>query len=132
MSIDKFDEKSTSPLIVGQLDLRKVKALTGISFSHSDVYIYPGAVKHINKRHPLVWNQYKHHLYDMISNPDYIGVNPSILNSIELYKVLNDTVLLALKLDPSGYVFVSTLYEVNNAAHKIKKRLASGRVQPYV
>ena len=131
MEIDKFDENSSGPLLVGQIDVVKVKKLTGVSFPEQNVFIYPGAVKHINRNHPLVWNRHKYELPNILSNPGYIGKNPKVPNSIELYKFVSDHLLLAIKLDPSGYLFVSTFYELDNARHKIKKRLASGRIQPY-
>lgn len=131
MEIDKFDENSPEPLLVGQIDTVKVKKLTGISFEEPNVFIYPGAVKHIKRNHPHVWNQHKQDLPHLLSNPDYIGKNPKVPNSIELYKFVGNQLLLAIKLDPSGYLFVSTFYDLDNAEHKIKKRLKSGRIQPY-
>ena len=132
MGIDKFDEHSSDPLMVGQIDTEKVKKLTGIVFEEQEVFIYPGAVKHIKKNHPLVWDQHKHELPDLLSNPDYIGKNSKVPDSIELYKFVGDHLLLAIKLDPSGYLFVSTFYDLDNAEHKIKKRLKSGRIQAYL
>lgn len=131
MGIDKFDENSSDPLLVGQIDIEKVKKLTGIVFKEQKVFIYPGAVKHIKKKHSLVWDQHKQELPSLLSSPDYIGKNPKVPNSIELYKLVGDHLLLAIKLDPSGYLFVSSFYDLDNAEYKIKKRLASGRIQPY-
>ena len=132
MEIDKFDENLPEPLLVGQIDTEKVKKLTGVYFQVQDVFIYPGAVKHINRNHPHIWNQYKFELPNILSNPDYIGKNLKVPKSIELYKFVGDQLLLAIKLDPSGYLFVSTFYDLDNVEHKIKKRLKSGRIQAYV
>lgn len=123
-----FDENSTVPLLVGELDVQKINALIGIAFAVSEVYIYPGAIKHIKRGHPGIWEQYGQLLPSIIKKPDFIGKNPKVANSIELYKQLGDHMLLAIKLDPSGYLFVSSLYELNNAMVKINKRLASGRI----
>lgn len=131
MDINKFNENSSGRLLVGQIDREKINRLTGITFHEQDVFIYPGAIKHINRNHPLVWNQYKNELPDILLNPDYIGKNPTVPNSVELYKFVSKHLLLAIKLDPSGYLFVSTFYVLDNAEHKIKKRLESGRIQVY-
>ncbi|ALS80296.2 hypothetical protein AUO94_08960 [Planococcus kocurii] len=131
MNINKFNENSTGRLLVGKIDRDKINRLTGIAFLEEEVFIYPGAIKHINRNHPLVWNQYKNELPSILLNPDYIGKNPTVPNSVELYKFVSQQLLLAVKLDPSGYLFVSTFYVLDNAEHKIKKRLASGRIQLY-
>ena len=131
MDINKFNENSSGRLLVGQIDREKINRLTGIAFREQDVFIYPGAIKHINRNHPLVWHQYKNELPNILLSPDYIGKNPTVPNSVELYKFVSKQLLLAIKLDPSGYLFVSTFYVLDNAEHKIKKRLASGRIQVY-
>ena len=68
----------------------------------------------------------------ILREPDNIGKNSTEPNSIELYKQLGDHLLLAIKLDPTGYLFVSSLYDLKNAPAKIQKRLASKRIVPYV
>lgn len=130
-SLNTFNENSTNPLIVGSLDINKIYSLIGIRFLVSDVYIYPGAIKHIKRQHPGIWEQYGHLLPTIIHSPDYIGRNPKVADSIELYKQIGDHMLLAIKLDPTGYLFVSSLYELQNATVKIQKRLASQRIVPF-
>lgn len=66
----------------------------------------------------------------MLKNSDYVGQNPKEPNSIELYKQIG-YVLIADKLDPSGYLYLSSMYELNNGEHKIKARLKSGRIVPF-
>lgn len=117
--------------LVGILDLEKINSLLGLSFLVPEVYIYTGAIKHIKKRHPGIWEKYGQDIPDIIAHPDYIGVNPSVADSIELYKYVNDHLLLAIKLDPTGYLYVSSFYDLNNAHHKIKKRLKSKRIVAY-
>jgi len=120
------------PQSVGHLDIQKIFNLTGVQLPSSEVLIYPGAIKHIKKRHPGVFEQYGELIPSIVTSPDYVGENPSEPGSVELYKVVNDHLLLAVKCDPTGYLFVSSLYTLNNGAYKIQKRLASGRIIPYV
>lgn len=127
-----FDENSTKALSIGHIDVVKVKKLTGIDLGVSEVFIYPGAIKHIKREHPGIWDNYKHTLPTILTSPDYIGKNPKVPDSIELYKQVGDTLLLAIKLDPTGYLFVSSFYDLNNANVKIAKRLKSGRIVPFV
>ncbi|WEG15064.1 hypothetical protein PU629_00335 [Pullulanibacillus sp. KACC 23026] len=68
---------------------------------------------------------------NIISNPDYVGQNPKEPSSIELYKFLTDHLLVAIKLDPSGYLYLSSFYDLHNGSDKIKKRLRTGRIVPF-
>ncbi|HBF2207821.1 hypothetical protein [Paenibacillus aceti] len=116
---------------VGELNVQAIKKLTGVDLSDGKVKVYPGALKHIRKRHPGVLEQYGHLIPGMISCPDYVGKNPKEPNSIELVKIVQDHLLLAIKLDPTGYVFVSSFYDLANGTAKLQKRLASRRWVPY-
>lgn len=125
------DINATTTQLVGEIDTAAVKNLTGVEFPDAKVYIYPGAIKHIKKEHPGIIEQYGHLIPDMISSPDYIGQNPTEPNSVELVKTITPHLLLAIKLDPSGYLFVSTFFDLKNGPAKVKKRLASGRLKLY-
>ncbi|MGF9710463.1 PBECR2 nuclease fold domain-containing protein, partial [Paenibacillus naphthalenovorans] len=113
------------------LNTAAVKNLVGIDFPVDEVYMYPGAIKHVRKNHPGIIESYGHLIPDMIANPDFIGQHPKVPNSLEIIKVVSDHLLLSIQLDPSGYLYVSTFFELNNGHNKIKKRLASGRIVPY-
>lgn len=126
-----IDINGTSTQTVGKLNLTAVKRLTGLDFPTAEVRLYPGALKHIRKEHSATLNQYGLLIPDMIANPDYIGKHPKEPNSIELIKQVAEDLLLAIKFDPSGYLFVSSFYELNNGTRKIQNRLASGRLVPY-
>lgn len=71
-----FDKNSIDPLLVGELNIKKINVLVGIVFSVSEVYIYPGAIKHIKREHAGIWEQYGHLLPTIIEKPDYVGKNP--------------------------------------------------------
>lgn len=93
---------------------------------------FPGAIKHIKKRHPGIFEQYYELIPDIIESPDYVGQNPrEPSTSVELIKLVSEHLLLAVKLDPSGYLYVSTLYDLNNGMIKVQKRLKSGRLIPF-
>lgn len=96
--------------------------------SSREVKMFPGAIKHIKKRHPGILESFGHLIPEIIEFPDYVGQSPRHPNSVELIKVVSEHLLLAIKLDPSGYLFVSSFYELNNGPYKIKKRLRSGRL----
>jgi len=126
-----FDINATTTQVVGELNIEAIKRLTGVDFPVAQVQMYPGAIKHVKRRHPGIIEQYGHLIPDMIANPDYVGQNPSEPDSVELIKFVSPHMLLAIQLDPSGYLFVSSFYDLKNGPAKVQKRLTSGRLKPY-
>jgi len=131
LSTCSIDINGTEIQKVGTLNIEAIKQLTGIEFPVADVYMYPGAIKHVKKHHPGVMEAYGHLIPGMISHPDYVGCNPKVPNSIELVKVISEHLLLSIQLDPSQYIFVSSFYRLDNGIEKIQRRLASGRIVRY-
>lgn len=133
MSSYSIDPNSTEVLVIGMLSDKLVNKYE-LSCSTNEVYLYPGVIKHLKKRGKdrySLFLQSHPHLSNIISNPDYVGQNPKEPNSIELYKQLGDHILVAIKLDPRGYLYMSTFYDLHNSSHKIKKRIRSGRIVHY-
>jgi len=136
MSQYTVNPNATTRQIVANLDVAKINRILGKNvFSETgiptEVWMYPGLKKHVQKRHPGIFEAYHQHIPDIIENPDYVGQNPKE-PGVELYKMINDTILLSINLDPTGYFYVSSFYDLDNAAVKIQKRLRSGRIKPYV
>lgn len=118
------------PIVVGTLP-QVIVDTYNLTCTSSDVKMFPGFVKHVQKRHPGIYEAYSSHIKDIIEQPDYVGQNPKESNSVELVKILNDHMLIAIKLDPSGYLFLSTMFDLKNGPAKIQKRLNSGRLVAY-
>ncbi|MDR7319636.1 PBECR2 nuclease fold domain-containing protein [Brevibacillus nitrificans] len=136
MSLYTVNPDATQRQIVGMLDIAKINHILGkIVFPESgiprEIWMYPGLKKHVQKRHPGIFEAYHQYVPDIVENPDYVGQNPKE-PGIELYKKINDTILLSINLDPDGYFYVSSFYDLKNAEAKIEKRLQSGRIKPYL
>lgn len=100
--------------------------------SDYNVYMPPGVLKHLKKRNH--WNDfltYHTDIPNMIANPDYCGQNPKEANTIELYKVINDHIILPIKLNTDTGLFLSSFYILDNGPDKIHKRLRSNRIYPF-
>ncbi|SCI69586.1 Uncharacterised protein [uncultured Roseburia sp.] len=67
----------------------------------------------------------------IISNPDYIGVNPNEPNaSFELVKVLSENVQIGIKLDvKENYLYVATLHTITSG--KLKYGIENGRLSKF-
>ena len=100
-----------------------------INLPINEIYQSDGLVKHISKRHPG-FEKYMSDIPDIIANPDYIGTNPKEKDSIELIKILDDNILVAVKLDKNdNRLFVASLYNISSS--KLKNRLNSGRIKKF-
>jgi hypothetical protein len=104
----------------------------GISCFNYEVFMPPGVLKHLKKRgHWADFLKYYQEIPNMIANPDYAGQNPKEPGTIELYKVMRDHVLLAIKMNPETGLFLGSFYTLDNGAKKIEGRLRTERIYPY-
>lgn len=127
MDINKpLNEQTSETQIVGYLRQDIIDILC-ISLPSIEILMYPGAIKHMKKR-PKDFENYFQRIPEIISEPDYIGIHPKEPNSVELVKYFDNNVLVAIKLDPSGYLYLSTMFELSPS--KVPKRLKSGRLIP--
>jgi hypothetical protein len=117
---------------VGYVSDEVVNGLLGLGLPAGEVHLYPGAIKHVKKKHgEEFWNNNYSLIPDILANPDYVGKNPKEPDSIELIK---DGVylLIAVKWDDDRkYFYLSSFYTLDNGEYKIRKRLSSGRIVPY-
>jgi len=86
---------------------------------------------HIERRHPNCL-EYLDLISDMISYPDFIGINPHETpnQSIELIKQYDSTILIGIKLDiKKNYLYVATLHDIRES--RIIRQLHSGHLKKY-
>lgn len=108
----------------GQYDI-----LLGVSLPKLNIVQSEGLKKHISKKHPSCL-KYLSKISEIISSPDYIGINPKERNSFELIKKYDDNVLIGIKLDiKNNYYYVATLHDIKQS--KINHRLFSGRLKKF-
>lgn len=101
--------------------------ILGISLPCFDIIQSEGLAKHIIKRHPNCI-KYINNISDIISSPDYIGINPNEPQSIELVKKYDKHILIGIKLDlVQAHLYVASLYDIKES--KIMRRLKSGRLK---
>ena len=98
------------------------------NLNHDNIYQSIGLIKHIEKRHPECVT-YLNYLPSIISNPDYIGVNPNEAGtSFELIKRFDKNVQIGIKLDvKDDYLYVATLHTITEA--KLIHNLNNGRIK---
>ena len=131
-----MSNSSDSITIVGRF-LEDYNTRLGASFDILDIVQSHGLITHVQKKHPAMVG-YMSNIADILQNPDYIGMNPTVPDSIELVKVYSDNILVAIKLDTSndtsndasnGYYYIASLYDITTA--KLNKRISNGRLIKY-
>lgn len=101
--------------------------LLGVNLPKLNIVQSEGLEKHISKRHPSCL-KYLDKVGEIISFPDYIGMNPKESGSFELIKQYSDNILIGIKLDiKNNYYYVATLHDIKQS--KINNRLFSGRLK---
>ncbi len=98
-----------------------------ISLPTGTIYRSSRLINHIQRRHPDFVG-YMDKLPEILLNPDYIGKNPKEPDSMELVKVFDDNILVAIKLDiKNNYLYVASLYNISDG--KLHNRIHSGRLK---
>lgn len=101
----------------------------GINLPCTDIFQSDGLEIHIQKNHPD-YVKHMNKISDIISHPDYIGVDPTKSSSIELVKCYDENFMVAIRLDTDeNYLYVATFFDIKES--KIKRRLNSGRLKTF-
>ena len=115
---------------IGELSMDVVKIL-GLSIKPgTPIYLGQSNISHMQNRHPEDYAKYGSYIREIISTPDYVGINPSD-DSIEYtkdFKADNDYVKVAVRVSLSGTYFARSLFTRNRA--KIERFIASGKLKP--
>lgn len=109
--------------------INKYNEILGLFLPQKDIFVYPGFIKHIQKRH-LDCLKYIECIPDIILNPDYIGKHPTILLSVEFVKYYDKNILVSVQFNEKDDCYhVSSLYNITKG--KIDQKLFSGRFKEY-
>lgn len=94
----------------------EVKSILELSFAvGTPIYIGQSNIEHMEKSHPKEYERYFGHLSEIISFPDFIGINKKD-NSIEYVKIFvadsGKYLKVAVRISNDGYLFARSLYEI--------------------
>ena len=81
------------------------------------IYIGESNINHIKSSHPSDYSKYGNDISEIISAPDYVGINKSD-NSIEYvkeYDVVTEFVKIAVRVSKQNVFFVRSLYVLNKS-----------------
>lgn len=103
--------------VLNTLQLSNVKNNTPILLGSSNV-------EHIKKRHPYEYSKYFDQIPDIISAPDYVGINPDhSISFVKEFCINSEYVKVAVRISTNGVFFAKSLYILNtcNAKRYISK-----------
>ncbi|PHV71250.1 hypothetical protein CS063_06045 [Sporanaerobium hydrogeniformans] len=116
--------------VVGFIN-HEVATLGEFPFS-GKVYMAPGVVKHVMRKHGKDLGKYiishiEDYIEEIITNPEYVGCHPKkVGTSLELVKKLDKNLLVALEVDlEEDYIYVASFYPITPS--KLENRIFSGR-----
>ena len=124
-------EKKDELLRVGKYN-KELNDILDINIEELEIYRSKGLPTHMVKRKHYNCLKYIDYIPEIISKPDYAGINPNEKGtSLELVKRYADNVMIGIKLDTDGeYLYVSTMHDVQES--KIQRRLFSGRLKEVI
>ena len=103
------------------------KTILHANFDDLNIYKSDGLIYHVRKRHPEI-EPYFDRIPEIIEAPDYIGRNPKINNSMELVKIFDRNILVAIRIDIANeHIYVASIYEISDG--KLDRRAKSGRLK---
>ena len=107
---------------------KKIIDLLNLSIpENTEIYIGNQNREHMEKKHSHDYYYYHHLLPNIISNPDYVGIEPKN-NSIEYIKEVSIDpsviIKIAIRVSSNGKYFVRTMYNISD--HKIQSALNKG------
>ena len=94
------------------------------------IYLGQSNITHMQSRHPEDYERYGSCIGEIISSPDYVGINPSdgSIEYIKDFRVDNEYVKVAVRVSQRGTYFARSLFTRNRS--KIDRFIASGKLQP--
>lgn len=98
--------------------------------NEAPIYLGETNIDHMKRRHPADYAKYGQHVRLILSDPDYVGVNPKD-NSIEYVKEFQlngEYVKVAVRVSVSGNYFVRSLYVLNT--NRVNNFISKGSLKP--
>jgi len=116
--------------LVGVVSATVIKTLgeDGQLYNTGDmIYIGESNVNHMKRRHLSAYNKYGNRLSNIISDPDYVGINEED-DSLEYVKIFDDHVKLVVRVAGDEKLYVRSMYTVYQS--RTEFFIKSGRLKP--
>jgi len=115
--IEKIGEFPSEVIDVLKLDIPKGTA----------IYIGESNIEHMKSRHPQEFEKYYSRLPRILSEPDYVGINPKD-ESIEFVKQFGKHIKLAIRIANDGEYYARSLYMITSK--RVANFIKDGKLLP--
>ena len=118
------------PRLIGIVSNAVSKALgtEGQSYKLGDkIYLGDRNIKHMKQRHMLVYAKYHDRLSQIISEPDYVGVNDED-GSLVYVKLFDDNIKLVVRIAGDEKLYIRTMYTIFKS--RMEDSIKSGKLKP--
>jgi len=105
----------SKPVVIGCIPL-KALALIGINVSCDiEVFLGESNINHMKGKHPFDYLKYGAAIWEIVSCPDYIGLNPKdgSIECVKEYIVDGEYVKVAVRTSSSGKHYARSIYILN-------------------
>lgn len=92
---------------------------------NTPIFLGESNVEHMKNRHPYEFDKYFSDISEIISHPDYVGVNPSdnSVGFVKEYLISGEYVRVAVRVTTKGQHFAKSLHSLStyNAARYLER-----------
>ena len=111
---------------IGDISLEIINTLNLNIPAGTAVYISKSNHRHMNNRHPWEYAKYHNRLPEIVSNPDYVGINSSD-GSLEFIKVFSKYIKIAVRIANDGEYYIRSMYEVGKS--RVENSVKTGQLK---
>ena len=112
---------------IGEISAEIINALNLDIPVGTAIYIGDSNIKHMKESHPWAFEKYYNRLPKILSDPDYVGINPKD-KSIEIIKIFSKYIKVAVRISNDGDYYIRSLYDVGKS--RIDNSLRNGQLKP--
>lgn len=112
--------------IIGTIT-QQIESLLNLNLPNDrNIYLGETNIKHMITSHPTDFQKYKDELTNILSNPDYVGLNPndSSIEYVKEYIVDNEYVKVAVRIYSGKKFYARSIYVLNN--NRVKNFISKG------
>jgi hypothetical protein len=93
------------------------------------IYIGQSNVTHMLKKHPSAYIKYGSYIHNIVTHPDYVGMNPKdkSIEYVKEFKVDNNYVKVAVRVSSGGKFYARSLYVLNPS--RVKNFITNGTLK---
>ena len=100
---------------VGKVSARVISLLGSSLYVDQPIYLGQSNITHMQSRHPADYAKYGQYIPQILSQPDYVGENPSdgSIEYVKDFQINGEFVKVAVRLSGGGTLYARSLYTLN-------------------